>query len=142
MRISDWSSDVCSSDLEGLLDDHAGPPDLPVAVRLYPRDDWRLRLPPDVVRRLGDADFRPDRVLRTPPRLRPGSVRNGTCPGWADREVVVAVDDPLRQQLASVFRQPALSGGLCPDGDQPRLPGYRDAARQNAGGNYTRQRGG
>src|SRR3546814_1557009 len=112
MRISDWSSDVCSSDLrnagvsvrhlrgdvprelpvpfcrtgrrEGLLDDHAGPPDLPVAVRLYPRDDWRLRLPPDVVRRLGDADFRPDRVLRTPPRLRPGSVRNGPCPGWAD----------------------------------------------------------
>src|SRR3546814_13301948 len=77
MRISDWSSDVCSSDLEGLLDDHAGPPDLPVAVRLYPRDDWRLRLPPDVVRRLGDADFRPDRVLRTPPRLRPGSVRIG-----------------------------------------------------------------
>src|SRR3546814_17887093 len=89
MRISDWSSDVCSSDLEGLLDDHAGPPDLPVAVRLYPRDDWRLRLPQDVVRRLGDADFRPDRVLRHPPRIRPDSVRNGPCPGWADLEVEV-----------------------------------------------------
>src|SRR3546814_10683414 len=70
MRISDWSSDVCSSDL-----------------------------------------------------------------GWADREVVAAVDDHLRQQLASVLRQPDLSGVLCPDGDQPRRPGYRAAARTDAAEN-------
>src|SRR3546814_2011316 len=75
MRISDWSSDVCSSDLE-LVHSRTTPPDRPRALRRPARHHHRRRLRP----RAGPAPElhrpRPGR-LRPRPRLRRRTLRLG-----------------------------------------------------------------
>src|SRR3546814_3961785 len=85
MRISDWSSDVCSSDLgadrlrrrfAGVLQAHAGRPRAPVP--------QHRRRPPGLHRR-GDAEDRqhqaaPARVLRPAAQGGPGGQARGSVP--------------------------------------------------------------
>src|SRR3546814_4691630 len=81
MRISDWSSDVCSSDLDTPLSIRSRPcshppnalsispfPRAPTGAGERPRDSGASPLPPEAPRRLVDATHQPQMAPVTPDR--------------------------------------------------------------------------
>src|SRR3546814_2924727 len=89
MRISDWSSDVCSSDLHGLDDGtqgslgrNAGAGDMPFAI--FPGyGEWRCRAVPGTHRAQGDTADRlsPRHRDRRTDALPRAAIRGQLCPG-------------------------------------------------------------
>src|SRR3546814_6922781 len=92
MRISDWSSDVCSSDLHGLDDGtqgslgrNAGAGDTPFAI--FPGyGEWRCRAVPGTHRAQGDTADRlsPRHRDRRTDALPRAAIRGQLCPGRSE----------------------------------------------------------
>src|SRR3546814_413272 len=119
MRISDWSSDVCSSDLNGLLSlqRRAGKPDLRRGSRSSASDSGKPRSAREMTEH---TDKSPQKPGRTPPRKRAGKARS------PDGKRAMRPNDKLAGEKAAAPALPTTG----PDG----APEARGEARGNVRG--------
>src|SRR3546814_18619512 len=113
MRISDWSSDVCSSDLHGLAGARRGVPGVAKAIlRITAGKAWRARGNGYLVmdRRRGQplGLGRDDRVDR--PALQPDLAAESVASLLVEIDVVVGVVEHALVRLAELVRKDSVWG--------------------------------